>query len=293
MFYRSKDVFTQKLNVFTQKTEKHRLGATTTTTMEDNTTLKKRGRKKKVDNVAPKAKRIPKRCFSTVMRGKIKKNEIDDTEPSIICIKPPVENECKVVGATTEGIEVMMKTMSIKNDVGESLVLGDFTSEWKNTTSSHCWSCCHPFTNTPVGMPVHLDSTGIFRTRGVFCGFACIITYSKSRKLYSTIRHLIVYMYKVLTGNPGKSLQGSPPVECLEKFGGNLSIEEFRGEKDKIFEYISYPMQSSRDYIQAIDLDRVKCANDYIFKGPDAAHPKVNRKVTINDFLKSGSGVSK
>ncbi len=257
----------------------------------DTVAAKKRGRKKKGDTLTPagppKAKRIPKRCFSTVMRAKVKKNDeyIDDDEPLIVCIKPQ-DNEAHLVGAT-EGIEDMMKTMSIKTETGDLLVLESFCTEWKKSTTASCWTCCHPFTNTPIGMPVHLNKNGVFRTNGIFCGFACMITYAKNRKVYSTIRHLIVYMYKVLTGKTSGSLQPSPPVECLEMFGGNMSIEEFRGVQDKVFEYFQYPMQSSRDYIQSIDLDRVKCANDYIFKDNDSTAPKPNKKVTINDFLKT------
>jgi hypothetical protein len=146
-------------------------------------------------------------------------------------------------------------------------ILSDFAKNWPSTTDISCWWCCHSFTGVPIGLPISKGKTK-YRVRGVFCSFPCLVAYDEDTKVvgrkYS--KHLINALYKNLTGiqivgdhllNYKKyleesflqieasddqkekyaeklselvqgSLEPAPPRCTLKKFGGVLTIEEFR-----------------------------------------------------------------
>jgi hypothetical protein len=131
-----------------------------------------------------------------------------------------------------------------------------------------CWHCTEPFTTRPIGFPVKyvpsfylstfrsdkddaqpvvyrhdvMEKSGdikedvvmrdYFETEGMFCDFPCMIAYGAQRMNrieYNGSRMLIRRLYKRLYG---KELvwRCAPDIRLLKKFGGHLSIEDFRGE---------------------------------------------------------------
>ena len=67
------------------------------------------------------------------------------------------------------------------------------------------------------------------------------------------------------------NLNPAPPRCALKMFGGELSIDEFRQSipNHKIYQMIEYPMVVSRDYIEEVDLQKVKSVNNVVFNSTD------------------------
>lgn len=192
-----------------------------------------------------------------------------------------------------------IESTKIKNNLniykGFYPILKEFLEqdEWLDTTDICCWWCCHKFTTIPIGIPHEYNTkNNKFRVKGVFCSFACVCSYNK--EVYSNnlkIDSLIKYMYKKMTGGLiqskkllhthqysdeyikaldsfiDSSLECAPSRYTLKMFGGNLTIEEFRNsvKERKIYNMIEYPLYISRDYIEEVDLQKVKDLNTSLF----------------------------
>jgi hypothetical protein len=234
---------------------------------------KTRGRKKKDD---PKITRNNiKKYFSSNLRTKI---SLDTEELDILCINVK-ENEEKIYSR-----DITQESKSIAQE-STCNVLSEFRDEWKYTTGIHCWNCSHNFDSTPIGIPVRFTNKK-FGLNGIFCGFPCMVRYTIDRHTFTKYKIHIVYMFKVLTGNPPEVLQPAPPVLMLKIFGGKLEIDEYRVVGyTKMFKYVNYPMYISRDYIEEIDLKTIKDANDYVFKNSKSTG-STSRK-NIHEFLKT------
>jgi hypothetical protein len=62
-------------------------------------------------------------------------------------------------------------------------------------------------------------------------------------------------------------LKEAPSRSTLKMFGGDLSIEEFRNstKESKIYKMINYPISISRDYVEEVDLQKIKDVNTLFF----------------------------
>lgn len=113
-------------------------------------------------------------------------------------------------------------------------------------TNVACWWCTHNFETSPVFLPdSYVDNQ--YHVFGCFCSFECAAAYNidsddyKVWDRYSLLKKLHNSVYK------NKSLSIAPPRESLKKFGGPLSIEEFRrtaSKADKNVRFIMPPMVS-------------------------------------------------
>jgi hypothetical protein len=81
--------------------------------------------------------------------------------------------------------------------------------------------------------------------------------------------YLIILLYNKLTGVTAGNLKlnPAPPRASLKMFGGELTIEQFRNSfnEDKIYKMISYPMYVYKDYIEEVDIQNLKKANNQVF----------------------------
>lgn len=62
-------------------------------------------------------------------------------------------------------------------------------------------------------------------------------------------------------------LEEAPLRSTLKIFGGELSIDEFRNstKQSKIYKMINYPLSISRDYVEEVDLQKIKDVNTLFF----------------------------
>jgi len=132
-----------------------------------------------------------------------------------------------------------------------------------------CWWCQHPFDSAPWGCPLRID--GVIGTRtyissisktkytlrekkasnsdnecsyitdGMFCSVNCCAAWAKAHKkdpTYMQTPFLLHKMYNQVKGLTGKKCARLPPAapdwRLLERFGGYLSIHQFREDFDKI-----------------------------------------------------------
>jgi hypothetical protein len=142
--------------------------------------------------------------------------------------------------------------------------------DWLHTTDVSCWWCCHEFDSVPIGLPVDFYARSKkFRVKGIFCGFACMMAFKNDSTKYDKKDALIKYMYKLLTGesNYNSNIKPAPTRWCLKKFGGDLTIEEFRNasKNHSIYKMVEYPMFVSKDFVEEVDVQNVKNANNKLF----------------------------
>ena len=72
---------------------------------------------------------------------------------------------------------------------------------------------------------------------GNFCSFPCMIAYYKAnqkRNEYKNSQAMIKKMHQILYGKP-LVWRCAPDIRLLKKFGGHLSIEEFRSEEGSCY----------------------------------------------------------
>ena len=171
----------------------------------------------------------------------------------------------------------------IKNDINEGIkddnrkkgffeILSNFIDckEWVKKTDICCWWCCHEFDTVPLGLPIYYNSiNNKFQVKGIFCSFACIVSYNRDIKSKSNkFEYLIKYLYTKLTGAKLNDIIKPAPPRCsLKMFGGELSIDEFRNtfNENKIYKLVEYPMFVSKDYIEEIDIKNIKKVNQNVF----------------------------
>lgn len=113
-------------------------------------------------------------------------------------------------------------------------------------TDVNCWHCHHDFTTSPIGIPVeYIDrkelpneslndvDTGYesyFLTYGVFCSFPCALAYLKYNNddiLFRNSKGLLFSLYFQMYGNE-MTCKEAPHWQSLKKYGGDLTIQEFR-----------------------------------------------------------------
>jgi hypothetical protein len=169
----------------------------------------------------------------------------------------------------TTAVEEDIQATNKKKGYFELLYKFVHSDEWLEKTDVSCWWCCHDFDTTPIGMPVDFDKkTKKFRVKGIFCSFACMMSY-KDDKRKDGIEYLIKYLHKCLTGDGmyNQKLHPAPPRWSLKKFGGELTIDEFRSSTNerKIYRMVEYPMFVSKDYVEEVDIQNVNIANIKLF----------------------------
>lgn len=117
------------------------------------------------------------------------------------------------------------------------------TNKIKSTkTDICCWWCCYQFDTQPICAPVkYIPSKDIFKVIGCFCSFNCAKAHMLSIK--ATDISLISFLQKKINGKYTK-FEKAPPKEILKKFGGSVSINEYRDSFTNVisFNKIDYPM---------------------------------------------------
>lgn len=120
-------------------------------------------------------------------------------------------------------------------------ILGE---SWPTSTKIACWHCCTNFDGPPVGVPHQKLKNGVYACHGVYCSWNCAKTgLHRDRKYYTggpDRMAWLMHMAKKLSGL--SRVTCAPPRELLDKFGGPLTIEQFRGPYGGNYSILRPPM---------------------------------------------------
>jgi hypothetical protein len=145
--------------------------------------------------------------------------------------------------------------------------------KWPDSTSIDCLWCCHEFDNFPFGIPIKKYEETYYMF-GNFCSAECVSAYNfdnnnscESFERYS----LINYLY-----SNDKEIKVAGPRLSLKKFGGQLSITEFRNNNNiysKNYKLLLPPMISLIPLVEEVNLIDNKISidnNDNLFNLDDS-----------------------
>ena len=111
-------------------------------------------------------------------------------------------------------------------------LLGAHTTreQWPEKTDVACWNCTFEFDAIPIAVPKSLRHRKHFdKCYGVFCSFNCAKRYVITQNnfdMWSQLQ-LLSLLHKRVLGCTVKVIP-APPRQALLRFGGYLSIDEYR-----------------------------------------------------------------
>lgn len=121
-------------------------------------------------------------------------------------------------------------------------------NEWPSKTNIDCFWCCHAFDNSPFGIPIKKVGN-VFHMFGNFCSAECVASYIFDTNLLNDCKKTECYsmlnlLYKE---NNSDGISFAPSKLCLKRFGGRLSIEQYRSNlrsQNKSYSIIIPPLMS-------------------------------------------------
>lgn len=126
-----------------------------------------------------------------------------------------------------------------------------FEGDWPSKTHLACWYCTETFTTIPVpAVESHDPETDIYTVFGIFCTPGCLLSYLLDQGLQHNTRRMMYnqYMLRKVFGLQGL-IKPSPHQSELQKFGGRLTIHEFRGCPTQR-QLVSPPFVPMQQYIE-------------------------------------------
>ena len=143
-------------------------------------------------------------------------------------------------------------------------------TKWLNSTNICCFWCTESFDNVPIGLPIKVENN-IFYVDGCFCSLECAAAYNFNETESSIMweRHsLLNLLYTKIFNDSKIGIKAAPPRRALKKFGGILTIKQFRKFNNnyyKQYKLVIPPMISSLPSLEKIDLSNdVKRKYNYI-----------------------------
>lgn len=133
-------------------------------------------------------------------------------------------NYKNAITATKELIKKYNNIGLVSVDNNKSIVV--------DKTDVCCWWCTEKFDTLPVFIPDRYTNNNYY-VFGCFCSFSCALSYNLELSDYRTsIRSsLIKKMYNIIVDKKNNDIPLAPKRELLKKFGGILSIDEFRNSE--------------------------------------------------------------
>ena len=156
-----------------------------------------------------------------------------------------------------------------KNKSKNSLILLEYNESnknkvWPNTIKIDCLWCCYPFNNFPFALPIKYINDKFF-VFGNFCSPECAAAYNfesneESDEIWDRYS-LLNILYKKDIDGMEVTIKLAPPRLTLRKFGGKLSIDEFRScnlEYNKDYKITLPPMISIIPSMEESNYEMVK-----------------------------------
>ena len=160
-----------------------------------------------------------------------------------------------------------IETKIIKNSVSKTLIQFDEANKlnyWPKKTKISCWWCTYQFNNTPCALPVyHSDDT--YTVMGIFCSPECAGAYNFNTTGITNIWEKYALLNLLYGKMYNKHIKIAPPRNTLKKFGGNLTINQFRKHNvnnDINFKIIIPPLKSIIPCIECSNNNAVFSTNN-------------------------------
>ena len=102
---------------------------------------------------------------------------------------------------------------------------------YAKSTKVCCWHCTEPFEGVPATVPIrYVKNQQTWEVVGVFCSWPCAKTWQMTRPAYNSPiqRMWLLEMARKKFGYTRRTIHPAPDAWVLKKFGGELTIEEFR-----------------------------------------------------------------
>lgn len=183
------------------------------------------------------------------------KENIDESEESIVSknITETVKSLSDIEKQRDIDIDDI-ETFKEKKSVAKCLIQFDETKEWPISTNISCWWCTYNFDNIPCGLPtsIHNDKYNVL---GIFCSPECSAAYNfDSKDSHIWERYALL---NTLYAKDTNKINLAPPREILKKFGGHITIGQFRNNKNSDYNYklIIPPLKSIVPSIEYNDKD--------------------------------------
>lgn len=112
---------------------------------------------------------------------------------------------------------------------------------------SACFWCSHDFDNPSIYIPKQFIR-GVYQVYGCFCSPECAVAHLMSENIDSSIKferyHLMNHIYSNIYEYKQNIKPAPDPHYMLEKFYGNLTIQEYRMllKSDKLFSIVDKPL---------------------------------------------------
>lgn len=163
---------------------------------------------------------------------------------------------------------------------------------------SNCFHCTYGFDNPPIYIPKH-EINNSYKVYGCFCSPECAVSYLMNENIDTSIKferyHLLNHIYGKIY-NYKKSIKPAPsPHYMLEKFYGNLTIQEYRKllQNERLILVVEKPLtrvlpelhEDNNEYIINKNIhnneNNLSTINTYQMKSDN---PKTNTKRSLFNF---------
>ena len=165
-----------------------------------------------------------------------------------------------------------------------------------NDKKSACFWCTYDFDNPPVFIPKHFINES-YHVYGCFCSPECGAAYLMNESMDSSIKferyYLLNYIYAKIF-NYEKNIKPAPnPHHTLEKYYGNLSIQEYRSlfKNERLFLIVDKPLtrilpELHEDNDDFIINNKIIPSNNFQIK------KKLSKKIDKNNIVNETFGLS-
>lgn len=148
---------------------------------------------------------------------------------------PQVENNIQESEQTvqTNSQPVQLAVQSSRKEYGPTTLLVQFantkhTQQLPDETNLACFWCCDTFKGRPCVIPLSIMDN-VWQVYGNFCTPQCCMAYLLSEIIDTHTRwERIALLNRLYTMNTNGRIYPAPSRETLQRFGGPVSIEDFR-----------------------------------------------------------------
>ena len=202
-------------------------------------------------------------------------------------------HENQMIHKDIDSIKVEFQEVSVELNSKNRIISNNMTEFKKSNenksvpleTNINCWWCCHEFLNKPFILPIK-KVNNCLNVIGCFCSAECATSWNfnsdkRNDDIWESYSLLNLLYRKYLNGNSLK-IKFAPPRESLLKFGGSLSIEEFRNYNNsynKKIKNICYPVVSLIPQMEEVFMSISNKKSSYV-------PVDINRIKKVNNDLK-------